>query len=155
MGTNFTEFASTCAARAVSSLERLALGFERQTGIHPEATAHSRRSDAKDVQIVVEVVPKARIQCHSKFPNFSSNPLHRFDRDRMIIWIKKKAKQHSKISDTQSNNSADSDDEDEEDRAMRSTRWTTNGHIYISTICAQHTLYITAFICTNVFQTPR
>eukprot|EP00731_Ephydatia_muelleri_P013473 Em0007g783a len=126
MGANFTEFASTRAARAVSSLERLALGFERQTGIHPEATAHSRRTDAKDVQIVVEVVLKARIleviddRCHSKFPNFSSNPLHRFDRDRVIIWIKKKAKQHNKISDTLSINSADSvdEDEDEEDSAI-------------------------------------
>ena len=33
----------------------------RQTGIHPEETDHSRKSDAKDVQIVVEVVLKARI----------------------------------------------------------------------------------------------
>ena len=40
---------------------RLALGFERQTGIHPEATDHSRKSDAKDAQIVVVVVLKARI----------------------------------------------------------------------------------------------
>ena len=67
--------ASTRAARAVSSLERLALGFERQTGIHPEATDRSRKSDAKDVQIVVEIVLKARIlevidkRCQSKFPN--------------------------------------------------------------------------------------
>ena len=61
MGANFTEFASTRAARAVSSLERLALGFERHTGIHPEATAHSRRSDVKDVQIVAEVVLQAKI----------------------------------------------------------------------------------------------
>ncbi|KAL5503021.1 hypothetical protein EMCRGX_G009900 [Ephydatia muelleri] len=53
--------ASTRAARAVSSFERLALGFVRQTGIHPEETDHSRKSDAKDVQIVVEVVLKARI----------------------------------------------------------------------------------------------
>ena len=118
MGANFTEFASTPAARAVSSLERLALGFERQTGIHPEATAHSRRSGVKDVRIVAEVVLKARIlevideRYHSKFPNFSSNPLNRFDRDKMIIWIQKKAKQHSKISDTQSNNSAGSDEMD-------------------------------------------
>ena len=60
----------------MSSLERLALGFEIQTGIHPEATDHSasRKSDAKDVQIVVEVVLKARIlevidkRCESKFP---------------------------------------------------------------------------------------
>ena len=126
MGANFTEFASTRAARAVSSLERLALGFERHTGIHPEATAHSRRSDVKDVQIVAEVVLQAKIlevideRYHSKFPNFSSNPLNRFDMDKMIIWIQKKAKQHSKISDTQSNNSAgsDDDDEDEEDSAI-------------------------------------
>eukprot|EP00731_Ephydatia_muelleri_P008979 Em0004g1317a len=124
MGANFTEFASTRAARAVSSLERLALGFERQTGIHPEATAHSRRSDVKDVQIVAEVVLQAKIlevfdeRYHSKFPNFSSNPLNRFDTDKMIIWIQKKV--HSKISDTQSNNSAgsDDDDEDEEDSAI-------------------------------------
>ena len=69
---------------AVSSLERLALGFERQTGIHPEATDHSRKSDAKDVQIVVEVVLKARIlykRCQSKFPTFSPNPLDRIERD--------------------------------------------------------------------------
>ena len=60
-GANFTKFASTHAARAVSSLERLSLGFERQTGIHQGETAHSRRSDAKDVQIVAEVVLKGRI----------------------------------------------------------------------------------------------
>eukprot|EP00731_Ephydatia_muelleri_P014114 Em0007g1424a len=114
---------STRAARAVSSLERLALGFERQTGIHPEATAHSRRSDVKDVQIVAEVVLQARIlevideRYHSKFPNFSSNPLNRLDREKMIIWIQKKAKQHSKISDT-SAGSDDDDDEDEEDSAI-------------------------------------
>ena len=96
MGANFTESASTHAARAVSSLERLALGFERQTGIHPEATAHSRKSDAKDVHIVVEVVLKARIlevihkRCHSKFPDFSPNPLDRIDRDKMMKWIEKK-----------------------------------------------------------------
>ena len=79
--------ASTRAARAVSSFERLALGFVRQTGIHPEATDHSRKSDAKDVQIVVEVVLKARIlevidkRCQSKFANFSPNPLDRIERD--------------------------------------------------------------------------
>ena len=71
----------------MSSFERHALGFERQTGIHPEATDHSRKSDAKDVQIVVEVVLKARIlevidkRCQSKFPTFSPNPLDRIERD--------------------------------------------------------------------------
>ena len=122
MGANFTEFPSTRAARAVSSLEKLALGFERQTGIHPEATAHRRRSDVKDVQIVAEVVLQARIlevideRYHSKVPNFSSNPLNRLDRDKMIIWIQKKVKQHSKISDTSAG--SDDDDEDEKDSAI-------------------------------------
>ena len=94
-GANFTKFASTHAARAVSSLERLSLGFERQTGIHQGETAHSRRSDAKDVQIVAEVVLKGRIleliheRCHSKFSNFSPNPLGRIDRRKMMKWIKK------------------------------------------------------------------
>ena len=37
------------------------MGALAQTGIHPEATDHSRKSDATDVQIVVEVVLKARI----------------------------------------------------------------------------------------------
>ncbi|KAL5471207.1 hypothetical protein EMCRGX_G029297 [Ephydatia muelleri] len=97
--------------------ERLALGFERQTGIHPEATAHSRKSDAKDMQIVVEVVLKARIlevidkRCQSKFPNFSPNPLDRIDKDKMMKWIEKKAIQQSNIQSY----TTDSDTEDEED----------------------------------------
>ncbi|KAL5476350.1 hypothetical protein EMCRGX_G026281 [Ephydatia muelleri] len=45
MGANFTEVASIRAARAVLSLERLALAFDKHTGIHPEATAHSTRED--------------------------------------------------------------------------------------------------------------
>ena len=56
MAANFTESTSTHAARAVSSLERYALGFERQTGNHQEATAHSRGSDVKNVQMVVELL---------------------------------------------------------------------------------------------------
>ena len=56
MAANFTESTSTHAARTVSSLERYALGLERQTGNHREATAHSRGSDVKDVQMVVELL---------------------------------------------------------------------------------------------------
>ena len=117
MEANFTESASIRAARAESSLERLALGFERQTGIHPEAIAHSRKSDAKDVQIVVQVVLKASIlevidkRCHSKFPNFSPNPLDRIDGDKMMKWTEKKARQQSNMQSY----TTDSDTEDEED----------------------------------------
>ena len=62
MGANFTEVASPRAARAVSSLERLALAFDKHTGIHPEATAHSAREDEKDVKMVVDVVLQISLQ---------------------------------------------------------------------------------------------
>ena len=83
MGANFTKSASTWAARSVSSLEKLSTGFDRQTGIHPEATAHSRRSDGKDVKIVVDVLRKAKVlvvienRAHRMFPKFSTDPLHK------------------------------------------------------------------------------
>lgn len=102
MGANFTESASTRAARCVSSLERVANGFDRQTGIHLEATAHSRRADEKDVNIVVEVLLKANImevvaeRYHSKFLDITLNPLERLNRDKMAQWIKKKAKEYTK-----------------------------------------------------------
>ena len=81
MGANFTESDSTGAARAVSSLDRITFRFDKQTGIHPEATAHSRRADKKDVKVVVDVLLKARVlevieeRCHSKFPDITANPL--------------------------------------------------------------------------------
>ena len=73
----------------MSSLERLALTFDKHTGIHPEATAHSTREDEKDVKMVVDVVLKARVleeiqnRYHSKFPKFSRNPLHTLNRKKI------------------------------------------------------------------------
>ena len=102
MGANFTKAASTWAARSVSSLERLSTGFDRQTGIHPEATAHSRRSDEKDVKIVVDVLRKAKVlvvienRAHRMFPKFSTDPLHKLKREKMIQWIKRKAREYTR-----------------------------------------------------------
>ena len=73
----------------MSLLERLALAFDKHTGIHPEATAHSTREDEKHVKMVVDVVVKARVleeiqnRYHSKFPKFSGNPLHTLNRGKM------------------------------------------------------------------------
>ena len=116
MGANFTESASFRAARAVSSLDKIAFSFDKQTGIHPEATAHSRRADKKDVKVVVDVLLKAKVlevieeRCHSKFPDIAANPLHKLNRDRMFEWIKKKAKDYTKWNDSR----PDSDCEDTE-----------------------------------------
>ena len=120
MGANFTELASTRAARAVSSLERLALAFDKQTGIHPDATAHSRRADEKDVKMVVEVVLKAKVleaienRYHSKFPEFSPNPLHTIDREKMIKWIAEKAKQYSNILETRPDSDSENENHEED-----------------------------------------
>ena len=60
---------------------------DRQASIQRQLITAGIKSDAKDVQIIVEVVLKARMlevidkRCQSKFPNFSPNPLDRIERD--------------------------------------------------------------------------
>ena len=49
MGANFTEAASTRAARAVTSLAHMSERFDSESGIHPEASAHTTMSDEADV----------------------------------------------------------------------------------------------------------
>ena len=118
MGSNFTQEASTRAARSVTSLERISKMFDSSTGIHPEASAHGRKSDKADVNIVADIVKRSSLlkcvegRCHLNFPKFSANPLHRLKRDALKKWITTKAKQHAKFVVT---NELDSDDEEEED----------------------------------------
>lgn len=113
MGANFTKTASTWAARSVSSLERLSTGFDKQAGIHPEATAHGRRSD-EDIKIVVGVLKKAKVlevtekRSHRMFPKFTPDPLHKLNREQMAKWIKRKAREY--MSDTASVNDSDTED---------------------------------------------
>ena len=65
------------------ALERLSTGFDKQAGIHPEASAHGRRSDEKDVKIVVDVLKKAKVldvterRAHGMFPKFTPDPVHK------------------------------------------------------------------------------
>ena len=118
MGANFTKTASTWAARSISSLERLSIGFDRQTGIHPGATAHGGRSDEKDVQMVVVMLKKAKIleviekRAHRMFPKFTPDPLHKLNREHMVKWIKRKAREYMR-SDTASVNDSDAEDNGE------------------------------------------
>ena len=102
MCSNFTQEASTKAARAVSSLAKMAKRFDDQTTIHPQATAHTRKSDDKDLNLVVKVVidskclQKIHNRCHSNFPGMKLNPLHKFKRDEFDLWVKSKMKQYDK-----------------------------------------------------------
>ena len=102
MGANFTKEALTWAARSVSSLEKATRLFDKETSLHPEAVAHSTRSNDKDVLIVVKVLLKSRVleiiedREHRMFPNFPIDPLDKLDRVKMETWIKRKAKEYMK-----------------------------------------------------------
>ena len=90
MGSNFTHEASTKAARAVSSLARMAKRFDDQSGIHPQATAHTHKSDEKDLHLVVKVVMDSKClqiiqnRHQSNFPEMKLNPLHKFNQKDLI-----------------------------------------------------------------------
>ena len=107
MGANFTEAASTRAARAVTSLAHMAERFDSQTGIHPEATAHTTKSDEADVMSVVKVLQQREVltihpgRSHHKFPRMSTNPLQSLNRDKLHLWIRDKVKNHSKLQQLQ------------------------------------------------------
>ena len=106
MGANFTEEASTRAARSVSSLERIAKIFDNETDIHKEASAHSRKSDEKDVKSVVKILQQSKVlsiysgRCHVNFPTCPSNPLSKLNWDKLYVWIKEKAYNYSKFTFT-------------------------------------------------------
>ena len=110
MGANFTEAASTRAARAVTSLALMAEKFDSESGIHPEATAHTTKSNETDVMTVVKVLQQRDVltvhggRSHHKFPNMSTNPL----------WIKDKVKDHTKFSVVHGESLSDSDQSDED-----------------------------------------
>ena len=122
MGANFSQEASTRAARSISSLEKILKRFDSSTSIHPEASAHSRKSDRTDVNMVADIVKSSRLlkyvdkRVHRNFPKFSANPLHQLDRVALKKWITTKAKQHTKFVITNEDVDSDSESEEEEDQ---------------------------------------
>ncbi len=77
LGANFTQEASTRAARATSTLVSIDELFDKATGIHPESTAHTSKSDVDDVLAVTKDVQLHKIltaidhRDHTSFPGFS------------------------------------------------------------------------------------
>ncbi len=76
--------------------------FDKVTGIHPQSTAHTSKSDVDDVLAVTKDVQLHKIQTavvdqrdHKRFPGFSSSPLKALNRVNLEEWIKKKAKDHN------------------------------------------------------------
>ena len=107
MGANFTEAASTRAACAVTSLAHMAERFDCETGIHPEASAHTTKSDEADVLSVVNVLLQREVltihpgRSHHKFPNMATNPLQSLNHEKLHKWIRDKIKDYTKFQQVQ------------------------------------------------------
>ena len=77
--------------------------FDKVTGIHPESTAHTTRSDKDDVLTIVRDVLSYKIltaiskRDHKSFPEFPPSPLHGLNRNKLEEWITAKAKAHNKM----------------------------------------------------------
>ncbi len=98
MGANFTETAST---RSVTKISHLVESFDSQMGIHPESSAHSRKSDEKDIKSIVTALQNQNIlavqtepRCHSRFKRITPNPLNC---TKLEEWIVSKLKHFNKL----------------------------------------------------------
>ncbi len=97
LGANFTQEASTRAARATSTLVSIDELFDKATGIHPESTAHTSKSDVDDVLAVTKDVQLHKILTAIDHRDFLSSPLKALNRVNLEEWIKKKVKDHNKL----------------------------------------------------------
>ncbi len=94
MGANFTETASTRAARSVRTISHLVESFDSQLGIHPESSAHLRKSDKKYIKSIVTahqnqniLVVQTEPRCHSGFKRITPNPLNSLNYTKLEEWI--------------------------------------------------------------------
>ncbi len=101
MGANFTEQASTRAARSLSTVVYTVELFDKMTGIHKQSTGHTAKSDVDDVLSIVRDVQSYQIltaineRDHKSFPAFSPNLLHGLKHTKLDEWIRQKVKQHN------------------------------------------------------------
>ena len=118
MGANFTEDAATRVARSVTFISHVANHSESQTNIHPDTTAHTTRSNDRDIQKVVKVIMKEKLwdiiptRTHHSFKSVSSNPLKSLELEKLNSWISDKLKETVKYRRLQEGDVADSEDFD-------------------------------------------
>lgn len=123
MGANFTEKATTRVARSMTAIDSLSTQFDEQIGLHPEASAHSTKTDKDDINKVVKVVLSEKLlqvipgRSHSNFTNVSSNPLKNLDWEKLHTWISQKAKCAVKSQTLSGGVLCTSNENDEEDES--------------------------------------
>ncbi len=91
MGANFTKVASTRVARAVTTIGHMVELFDTETGIHPQTSTHSRKSDDEDVKKVVKALMEQKIltvqstpRSHDAFSSMTANTLQSLNRHTTV-----------------------------------------------------------------------
>ncbi len=96
MGSNLTEESLHRAVRCVSPLNAICKNFDAATLVPVITSAHSTKSEAGDIGIVVSLVLRHNLlkqmapRHHQSFPNMKLNPLYNWDRKKTKTWIKEK-----------------------------------------------------------------
>ena len=102
MGANLTEKALQRAARSVSTLFSVCKQFDSESNVPVTTSAHSTRTDKKDVQKIVKAVQDNDLlnviagRSHRSFKTMRLNPLWNWDREDTLQWIEKKKKEFMK-----------------------------------------------------------
>lgn len=102
MGSNLTERALQCAVRSVATLDMMCHKFDRESDVPHGTSAHSTRPDIDDIKQVVSVVLTEKVLTkidgreHKSFPKIHTNPLHKWDLKKTILWIETKKKAYMK-----------------------------------------------------------
>ena len=99
MGSNLTEESLQRAVRCVSPLHAIEKNFDAATLVPVVTSAHSTKSDAEDIRLVVTLVLQQNLlkkmapRHHQSFPNMKLNPLCR---KKTKTWIREKVTQFGK-----------------------------------------------------------
>lgn len=104
MGSNLTEVSLQRAVRCISLLDATCKNYDAVTNIPVNTSAHSSKSDAGDISMVVSLVLRQNLlkkmapRHHQSFPNIKLDPLFNLNRIKTKTWIKEK--KHHALSDS-------------------------------------------------------
>ena len=123
MGANLTEKALQRAARSVSTLHSICKQFDSESSVPVTTSAHSTRTDKKDIQKVMKAVQENDLltvtpgRSHRNFKTMRLNPLWNWDRKGTLQWIEKKKKDFMKYRGMTADELEQEEEEEEEEEA--------------------------------------
>ena len=129
MGPNLTEKAMQRSARSVSTVFAISKQYDKESGTPIITTAHSAKSDAADIAKIVDVVLKEEIlkikpgRYHKGFNTIRLNPVWNLDKEKVLLWIKRRIKQMEKYKTLTTISVEHEDNEESEDDECNNDEW--------------------------------